>query len=241
MSANPTLEDFIKNYIQSKAKSNTAESYEAWLSKNGIDSERIYADSIRDITGDYKRAKSEYGSLAESLGKLGLTASGYSDYLNGKAYSEMQRRKSGARDKYAENEAKNRQGYAKYLEERAESESSKYKSIIKSISDAGIMNYDDAYNYAVSAGLSGQAAEVAAQNASDIVRKKARENVLKTIISENFNTKQAREYALALGLSESEADELADYANKINRDSYYSSDYLDYLKNKWASQSGADK
>ena len=33
-------------------------------------------------------------------------------------------------------------------------------------------------------------------------------------------------------------EELAEYADKINRQSYYSSDYLEYLKNKWAENSG---
>ena len=71
-----------------------------------------------------------------------------------------------------------------------------------------------------------------------MTRRKAREKALKTIIGQNFGKTQALEYSLALGFSESEAEELAEYADKINRQNYYSSDYIDYLKDKWAGESG---
>ena len=238
MTKNPTLEDFVKSYIRNKEYSSSEEDYRTWLSQNGIDSEKIYADSIRDITSDYKQAKSEYGSLAESLSNLGLTASGYSDYLNGKAYSEMQKRKEGARKNYAENEHKNRQGYSDYVAGIAKKSYSNYTDVVNSISNAGILDYDEAYSFALQEGLSGSAAELAAKTANDMVKRKRRESALKTIISNSYGRTQAREYALALGLSEVEAEELAAYADKINRESYYSSEYIEYLKNKWAAESG---
>ena len=238
MTKNPTLEDFVKSYIQNKELSSSAEDYRSWLSQNGIDSEKIYAESIRDITGDYKQAKSEYGSLAESLSNLGLTASGYSDYLNSKAYSEMQKRKEGARAKYVENERKNREGYSDYIAGITKKDYSNYTDVVNSISNAGILDYDEAYNFALQEGLSGSTAELAARTATDMVKRKRRESVIKTIISNSFGRTQAREYALAVGLSEDEAAELAEYADKINRENYYSSDYIEYLKDKWAAESG---
>ena len=101
MSSSKTLDEFVKTYIQNKAKSSSKESYADWLRANGINSEKIYSDSIRDITADYERAKSNYGSNAESLAKLGLTASGYSDYLTSRAYAALQERKSKADREYA--------------------------------------------------------------------------------------------------------------------------------------------
>ncbi len=232
MTKAPTLQDFVKSYVQNKKHTTSEEDYRRWLSENGIKSEKIYADSIRDITSDYKTSKSEYGALAESLSSLGLTASGYSDYLNGKAYSEMQKRKESARNKYAENELKNRKGYSEYLTALAKEEKSNYENVVSAIADAGILDYEKAYKFALEQGLSESSAELAAKNASDSVRRKTRENALKTIIGQNFGRTQALEYSLALGLSESEAEELAEYADKINRQNYYSSDYIEYLKNK---------
>ncbi len=238
MTKNPTLEDFVKSYIKNKEYSSNTEDYRSWIKQNGVDSAKIYADSIRDITGDYKRARSEYGSLAESLSDLGLTASGYSDYLNGKAYSEMQKRKEGARAKYSENERQNHRGYAEYISGIAKKDYTNYTNVVNSISNAGILDYDEAYNFALQEGLSESSAELAATTANDMVKRKRRENAIKTIIGNSFGRTQAREYALALGFSDAEAQELAEYAQKINRENYYSSDYIEYLKNKWAAESG---
>ena len=241
MSTSPTLEDFVKTYIQNKAKSSSKESYSDWLISNGINSEKIYSDSIRDITGDYERAKSGYGSLGESLAELGLTASGYSDYLAANAYSTMQKRKMGAKNKYAENEAENRSGYSNYLREISDAASKAYKSVVTAISNEGIMDYEKAYNYAVGAGLSEDDAKLAAKTASDIVRKSIRQSIIKAIVSKGFNKKQAKDYSLALGLSEAEAEELGKYAAEINEYEHFDSEYLEYLKNKAESEKNASK
>ena len=238
MTKKTTLEDFVKNYIQNQENSTAKSDYGRWVSENGIDSQKIYDDSIRDITSDYKKSKSEFGSLAESLSSLGLTASGYSDYLNGKAYYAMQKRKEGAKNTYVENERQNLKGYSEYISSLAKDAESNYKNVVNTIKNAGIADYDEAYNFAIAQGLSESSAELAARSASDTVKKKIRETALKTIIAENFSGSRALQYSLALGLPESEAQELAEYANKINRESYYSNDYIEYLKNKWAAESG---
>ncbi len=223
-----TLEEFIENYLQNKKKENTATGYEDWLKTNGIQSEKIYADSIRDITGDYKRTRSEYGAVAEGLSNIGLTSSGYSDYLSGQAYSNMQKRKAGAISKYAENEAKNRTGYAEYLKERGE----KYEKVLAGAQKSGIVNLEDAFSYALAAGLDNESAALLAKTVSDREKKRLRDSALDAIIKNKFNKKQAHEYALSLGLGEDVAKELAEYAYTMNSSAYYSSDYLDYIKDK---------
>lgn len=227
-----TLEEFVKNYINNKSKAGEKTSYADWLSLNGINSEGIYRDSLKDINGDYIRAKSEYGTLAERLGQLGLSSAGYSDYLSGKAYSEMQKRKAGAKAAYSENERKNRKGYGEYLEKQVKEAREIYENTVASITKAGIMNYEDAYAYAIGAGLTEENAALAAKSAGDAVRKQIWNTAVKTVIEKSYNEKQAREYALLLGLSEEEANELGKYADRINSHGYYSSDYLDYIKDK---------
>jgi hypothetical protein len=230
--SSPTLEEFVKNYINNKSKADKKTGYADWINLNGINSEGIYRDSLKDINGDYIRAKSEYGTLAERLGQLGLSSGGYSDYLNGKAYSEMQKRKAGAKSAYSENERKNRKGYGEYIEKLEKEARDTYENTVASITKAGIMNYDDAYAYAIGAGLTEENAVLAAKSAGDAVRKQVWNNAIKTVIEKSYNEKQAREYALLLGLSEEEANELGEYASKINSRGYYSSDYLDYIKDK---------
>lgn len=231
-----TLEEFVENYIKNKAMSSSKESYADWLISNGVSADKIYSDSIRDISSDYMKARSEYGSNAEKLASLGLGVSGYSDYLSGKAYSEMQKSKSNVRENYAEAIDKIDAGYQEYLKKYAENENQSYERIVGDLTDKGIIDYTTAYNYAVGAGLSSDIAKAAAKTASDINRVKLKESIAKTVLSQQLTATQAKQYALQLGLTEEEAKEIAKYSSAINEyvstDGYTDADYLEDLKNK---------
>ncbi len=212
-----TLEEFVSEYMANKAKSNTKESYESWLRANGINAEKIYFDTVRDIESDYQRELSGHGSRAEALAGLGLTGSGYSDYLSGKAYSEMQKGKQDARSTYAENKRKNISGYQSYIKDYKEAEDKSIKAVVKAIGNDGIVDYDTAYRYAVSLGLSEESASAAAKTASDYAVKTLRSSVMKRILSQGLGKTQAINYALGLGLSENDANELGEYAREISK------------------------
>ena len=243
MKTEQTLEDFIKTYIQNVKVSSSPESYSEWLKSYGIDSRGALDKSLKDISSDYEKAKSSFGANAEGLASLGLAGSGYSDYLSGKAYQVMQNRKTGAYEKFSESEKSNRNGYRDYIEGKAkeltekveketELENERYYKTISDIIDAGISNLDDAYSFAIESGLSEEKANAVAKTATDAIRKKTTDDALGYIISHGFDKDQAKQYALALGLSNSDAALLAHYAEKINTSPYLSSDYLDYLKYK---------
>ena len=57
----------------------------------------------------YRQAQTGYGSKAEKLAAMGLTSSGYSDYLSGKAYEQLNASKIAAQNEYnvANREAEN--------------------------------------------------------------------------------------------------------------------------------------
>lgn len=231
-----TLEEFVENYIQNKAKASTKESYADWILTHGGGADRIYADSMRDIAADYAVARSQHGANAERLAKLGLSASGYSDYLSGKAYSEMQKSKSDARELYAKAASDNAAGYQEYLKEYAEKENKSYERIVNELTERGIIDYDTAYNYAVGAGLGDDMAKTAAKTASDVSRAKLKKSIVNTVMEQQLTSSQAKQYALQLGLSEAEAEEIAKYATSANEyvssGTYTDKDYLEDLKNK---------
>jgi len=239
MKKSQTLEDFIKTYIQNVRVSSSPESYKEWLKSYGIDSRGILNESLSDIGADYERAKSSFGANAERLSSLGLSASGYSDYLSGKAYESMQKRKRGAYEKYIENERTNKSGFRDFVESALKeenaakaAESEKFYKTVGDIVDAGIRDPEEAYNFAIDSGLSEEKAKAAAKTASDAVRRRFTEDTLRYIINHGFDKDQAKQYALAVGLSEEEAEGLAGYADSINSDPYLSKDYLEYLKEK---------
>lgn len=239
MSKTAKLEDFIKTYVENKRISSSPQSYSDWLKSYGVDSSRILNEAFSDIETDYERAKSIYGTNAERLSAIGLTSSGYSDYLSGNAYATMQKRKTGAFKQYSENEEKNRSGFLDYVEgvikehENAlKAENDRFYKTVNGIMNAGIRDAKEAYNFAIEAGLSEEKAVAAAKTASEIGHRRLAEDTLSYIIGHGFNKTQAREYALAVGLSEKEAEDIAKYADSINSNPYYTKDYLEYLKYK---------
>ncbi len=224
-----SLEDFIKTYLNNKIIAGEGESYENWVKSVGINSDALYANDIANIDSEYMRAKSEYGVNAERLGQLGING-GYSDYLNGKAYSEMQKSKNQAKDRYLENERKNLSDYSAY---KSENESKMqdyiqllideknntnklYADVMQRITDGRITDYNIAFNYAVNAGLDKTQAAALAKTAIEDSSKKRKADIMQTIVNSLMNEKQARNYALGLGLSKEEAEEMALYAKAIN-------------------------
>ena len=214
------LEDFIEKYIQNKAKSETAESYRAWLEKKGATPKLDYSENLRKITESYNRSKAVYGTNAERSANLGLANSGYRDYLSQAAKEKFAADKTDTMRKFQSSEQKNRSAYSEYISKIMNSEQKDYQTIIKEISNYGVIDYDTAYRYAVSAGLSGDEAKSAAKNASDLSKNKLRISIMRSVISKSLTAKETKEYALSLGFSEEEANKIAQYAENIN-------DYVD--------------
>lgn len=67
-----------------------APTYEEWYNRsvNKINQDTQAAKDLANI--NYQKSKSEYGSNAAALESMGLTGSGYSNYLNSQAYAQRQ-------------------------------------------------------------------------------------------------------------------------------------------------------
>jgi hypothetical protein len=238
---NLTLEDFIKNYINNLQIQNTRESYEDFVKRQGIDSSGILNRGISEAEGDYVRASTGYGRLAEGLSGMGLSGSGYSDYLGSMAYSALQKTKEGLLFDYAENERRNVKNYESYLSEIAKQNKSEIKDyvgflvsldkkttqsfadVVKTINSQNITNYEAAYKVATEAGLTGEVAENAANIGCALATEAKYKTVIDKIISHNFSESEAYYYARSMGYSESEARIIAGHAKNINSTIYQGS------------------
>ena len=85
------------------------------------------------------------------------------------------------------------------------------------LTDSGTVNYDDAYEAAVNAGLDKSTAVRLAKNATTKTRYRLRSRVLNRIVDESLSRKAAIAYAEALGLEEEDARQLGTYAYKISQ------------------------
>lgn len=91
--------------------------YTEWLTKGGMNgqAQKEYDAAVRAAETDYAKTLALYGQNAETLGRAGLTGSGYTDYLTGAGFSAMQGAKVAAADTKALTEAQQRLSYADYL------------------------------------------------------------------------------------------------------------------------------
>ena len=214
-STTSTLEEFIKKYTKSGAKS-----YSEWLSptESGDDE---YASALNSAAQEYDRAISGYGRQAEALARKGLLTSGYADYLNANAYSELQKKKQRARaDKLATDEANSRK-YSDYL---ADYQSDSYKMLRNSIEEIARQNITDeqkAYNYALFYGIPDELATEVSKFATGIsgvssMTAKQKSTLINTLAGKGYSRGNLYYFLTALGMSQKEANELADTIYKLS-------------------------
>ena len=208
-----TLEDFIKKYNLAKKPK---KSYAQWLTENGDTTALTYSDSILNAQKEYDRASSGYGKKGETLSRNGLIGSGYASFLDANAYSEFQNAKNAAEKERKLANTKNNRGYAEYLEKEDAKQTAKMADTINSIFKYKTNDYENAYKLAISSGLNKNEASIAAiigtsmtDEYSSTLSANGKRVLLMQMKRENMSEGVAYNFALACGLSEKEAKELA--------------------------------
>lgn len=89
--------------------------------------------NIVDARSSYEQNKASYGTNAEAMGSMGLSGSGYSDYLDSKAYAQQR-----ADIQAAKAQADSSKRDARYIEDQAKLQADKdyYTNIVDEASDA---------------------------------------------------------------------------------------------------------
>lgn len=230
--AKKSLQNFIKNYLNSRLTSESEEDYSSWKRKNGINTTATLSKELTDADTEYQRSLAGYGRLGEQIGSLGLNKSGYAAFLNDVAGDTLKKRIISADKSYGDAELKGRKGYSEYIKATSEAKSKLIKEAKSHLADKGFTNYDDAYAAATEMGLSEKEADSLAKESTEKAVKNARLKVISAIVNKRYSGKQAKEYATALGLSVELADELAELAESTNReiDLGKAEGYLEYLK-----------
>lgn len=233
-----TLEDFVRDYVQNVKIGSSTAGYSDWLKEHGVDAEKIYSSKIASVEGNYLKTSPSYGKVAEKLSGIGLLNSGYYDYLNKKASGDYKKSRDAIETEYIKNRSENINGYADYVEktlnESELSQKNKIDSVISTLRAMGSINFEVAYDYALSQGLSEAEAENAATHAIERSRKSAKQQVATAIVNKRLTREQAKNYSLAMGLGQKDSEELSEFAYLINEHSGYkdSDSVLEDLKDK---------
>ena len=223
-----SYEDYLKRLKRASRK----------ISYGNFVKERL-RDSTEELKAALARAKSDafsssvgYGKTAEALSDKGLLENaGYSEYLG-----ELSRKNYEAAVASAEKKQKDEQlaadsEYKEYERDYNDKQTKLVSKVIKDIDKLSITTYNDMLDYAAAAGLSEEYAKSAAGTAHAALTERLKQKVVDLIVNKLYGEKKTYDYAIKIGLDESVAKELSEYAGEL-RKSEINGDYLAGLKNK---------
>lgn len=212
---NPAIADYLKLY--EKLRGGTSASYARYLAQSNVDPEGAYAKAVTAAKNTYARALSEYGTTAEKLARKGLGDSGYSALLAEGVRDRYQSALEQAERQRTQNVQQNISGYADYLLKEGKAA----KSMVGELQNKGVSDFDTAYAYALTSGLDKDTATLTATLVGQMANKaagttavKQRVTILRRLVELNLPRDSAYAYALACGVGDEVAGELADAATR---------------------------
>ena len=215
MQKTPSLEDFIKTYVNNKSIAEKKESYAEWIVKNG---EKIpgYSDTALGLNTSLAHSRIGYGSEGNRQAESGLLDSGYLNYLNSRKKAENAALILKAKDEENARYESERMRYSAYVDAFNKEVDKISASVSSALSKTPTTDYDKAYEYAISAGLPKERAEEIAKESTEKETNRLKEIVLDSIGKDKLTSGEAYDYAITLGLNKDIAKELSTIANKRN-------------------------
>lgn len=212
MAKKNSIEDYIKKHMSRIAKISPDEK------KHSYEAKTAFSGAIANAISKKIKESAEYGTKAESLATLGLSNSGYADYINSRAAKKAKEHIDSAASLTLKAIAKERENAA--FDERKILELQKKLisyTVKNDVTDKALL-----YDYAKALGIDKDRLDTAVSYAisenENHKRTKNYEKVHSTIVYRRLTRKEAYEYAISLGLSEEDSRNLADMAYKINED-----------------------
>jgi len=196
-----------------------------------------YKDKLADISVKARREKIGDTAHNEKLSGLGLSRSGYADYLKGEKQRSLEEQRTRAKREIYEAEANAYSGYAEYLNNYNTVQEALNKKFIDGLITDGVFDIDAAERIAIDAGIPKERARETAELGVLISRNRAVAAAAKYAKSKNYSYNGAKYYALSLGLNDFDAIRVAEQVSRITEEEaehYESLDkesYFDEIKN----------
>ena len=229
---------YLENLYKDLLNKNEPDSYFAYVNKNGIRAEDKYHDALVKADTDKAISSPDYGKSAEKLDYYGLNKSGYEEYLRSVGEDKYLQKYGSALHTKMADESRNEESYQSYLSKYEALQTKISESLVKKIAAGSNFSIEDAFAEAVRAGISKSLAYATAEAGVA----KAKENTFYKAVefakANGFTGKQAREYALELGLDDEFADrvynEIATLSDKEKEffANMSASEYFDYIQSK---------
>lgn len=198
--------------------------------------------SIADARSSYEQNKATYGANAEALASMGLSGSGYSDYINAQAYaqqrgdvqnanavaaaertaaeSEAAQKKLSAEMSYSENIAKTDEALVKYKQEQSDKKDSYYANLLN-FANNGTYTADQLAQLGAQYGLNDEQLATL-QNAANQYKTDKNNAYYTDLLSYAnngaYSADQLSQLGSTYGLDETQIKSLTDAANKYTAD-----------------------
>ena len=115
MSKMKSLEEYMRNYFRSTTLENGPMSFSTFKSSSGSDPAGDYARAMTEATRKAMKTSSAYGTGAVKMERLGLSNTGYSNYLMGLEKDNLERTESTLATERSAAEYNEAQNYLSYL------------------------------------------------------------------------------------------------------------------------------
>ena len=198
--------------------------------------------SIADARSSYEQNKATYGANAEALANMGLSGSGYGDYINAQAYaqqrgdvqnanavaaaerttaeSEAAQKKLSAEMSYSENITKTDEALVKYKQEQADKQDSYYANLLN-FANNGTYTADQLAQLGAQYGLNDEQLATL-QNAANQYKTDKNNAYYTDLLSYanngSYSADQLSQLGSTYGLDETQIKSLTDAANKYTAD-----------------------
>ena len=211
-------ESFVSDYLKKKKLL----SYSEYIKENTRGAKESLRESVSRADSAYAEAKATHGAKASSLLSAGLTASGYSDYLDGVAYASRIKATTAAEAAYEKQKSESDSGYAAHLASAEKEAEEAYLKEQETLTEAfekllseRILDKTSAKAYLVALGIDEKEAETLAEKNIDVqLGTSERKNfILNHVLSQQMSYDRAYTYAIANGLSREMAIDIAKTAS----------------------------
>lgn len=228
-----SLSAFLEKYLRSKNTEVGAMSFAEYETLNPNLQKSGYLNALEKRYSERARNKSYYGKSAEALANASLTASGYSAFLEREANLASDAEVGEKYALYKAADAENMTGYLNYLDNYAKEIRKLKTSVSDSLIKNNVVSKDEAYEYALGAGLSESDALAISKNVYGTARRNLLNTVTERITDFELDAEGAKLYARTLGFDEEDVDYVGKYAEAlIERRGEGGEDYIEYLRQK---------
>lgn len=228
-----TLEDFMKKYIENRAATSGAMTYDAYKYGQGANYDRDYAKAVESLYAKTSKTSAGYGQNYQALSNKGLQNSGYSEYideLSDRSFSKGLTALKGERDL---EEAKTIKGYSDYLERYAKEQNALKSAVSSHLISTGVVNLDEAVAYGLSLGLSREDAIAIGQSVYSANKQKVFNDIIAQVATLGLDRDGAIALAKRMGVTDGDAEAFGDEVeDMLKHYSSVSEGYLEYLSQR---------